>query len=176
LAAFSSRRLRKYLASGLLCAEVRQDLVRTILCPLAQAAPELIAEAVDGLVADVIALLDEENVSRDERHVMLSADLRYVGQSHELTVRSPRGPEQPASMALSRRFTERHRGLYGYDLPKRGVELVNLRVSAVGGMPSSHGPERAGNTASSRSRSANAWCATAAEQRRGLAGLPVSTH
>jgi N-methylhydantoinase A/oxoprolinase/acetone carboxylase beta subunit len=62
-------------------------------------------------------------------------DLRYIGQSYELTV--------PFSRDFRRRFDERHARLYGYADPARPIEIVNLRLKAAGlsdkpALPRSH--------------------------------------
>ena len=54
-------------------------------------------------------------------HFERQVDLRYVGQSFEITV--PYGDRE--------RFDEAHRKLYGYEHPERGVEAVTARVKAV---------------------------------------------
>jgi N-methylhydantoinase A len=49
------------------------------------------------------------------------ADIRYAGQSYELTVKwNPRDPAAP--------FHREHRRQYGYASPERATEIVNLRV------------------------------------------------
>jgi N-methylhydantoinase A len=51
------------------------------------------------------------------------ADIRYAGQSYELTVKwNPRDPAAP--------FHREHRRQYGYASPERATEIVNLRVRA----------------------------------------------
>jgi len=52
-----------------------------------------------------------------------SVDLRYAGQSYEITV--------PLRHDFRRRFDVEHRRLYGYADPARAVEAVNLRVVGV---------------------------------------------
>jgi N-methylhydantoinase A len=53
-----------------------------------------------------------------------SADMRYRGQSYELTVPwNPRGPESA--------FHRAHQQRYGYANPARPVEIVQARVRAV---------------------------------------------
>ena len=51
-------------------------------------------------------------------------DVRYAGQSHEITV--------PYSNEYRRAFDERHQRLYGYSDPARPSEIVALRVKATG--------------------------------------------
>jgi N-methylhydantoinase A len=51
-------------------------------------------------------------------------DVRYVGQSYEITV--PFGEE------FERAFHAMHRKLYGHSSPDREIEVVNVRVRAIG--------------------------------------------
>jgi N-methylhydantoinase A len=83
-------------ALGLVAADERRDAVRSYVTPLDEAG-EL---PVDG-----------------------EADLRYAGQSFELTV--PLGPR------LAERFHEAHEERYGYAAPERPVELVAVRTAEI---------------------------------------------
>ena len=83
-------------ALGLAAADERRDAVRSYVLPLAQAG-ELPTEG--------------------------EADLRYAGQSFELTV--PLGPR------LAERFHEAHADRYGYADPERPLELVAVRTADV---------------------------------------------
>jgi N-methylhydantoinase A len=83
-------------ALGLVASEERRDRVRSYVCPLEEAG-ELPGEG--------------------------EADLRYRGQSFELTV--PLGPE------LAGRFHAAHEERYGYADRERGVELVAVRTAEV---------------------------------------------
>jgi N-methylhydantoinase A len=129
-----------------MCAEVRQDLVRTVVTSLADADVAAITEAIDTLIAAAAKVLTEEGIAAADQHVLISADLRYAGQSHELTVPLI-GDDlgQPALQPLAQRFAERHRIAFGYDLSDRAVELVNLRISAFGPTPDIPWPTRTGS-------------------------------
>jgi N-methylhydantoinase A len=83
-------------ALGLAVADERRDAVRTVLEPLADAG-ELPAEG--------------------------EADLRYRGQSFELTV--------PLGEALAARFHAAHKERYGYADRERPIELVAVRTADV---------------------------------------------
>jgi N-methylhydantoinase A len=83
-------------ALGLAAADERRDAVRSYVTPL----------------VDAGELPDEGE-----------ADLRYVGQSFELTV--------PLGAGLAERFHEAHRERYGYADPGRAVELVAVRTADV---------------------------------------------
>jgi N-methylhydantoinase A len=74
--------------------------------------------------------------------------LRYAHQSFELTCVLPNGHlGQESLQQLVAGFHREHRRLYTYDLPNAPVELVNLRVTAVGILPKLQAPTL---TASSR--------------------------
>ena len=102
-------------ALGLVAADERRDSVRTYVAPLERAG-ELPVEG--------------------------GADLRYVGQSFELSI--PLGPR------LAERFHEAHEARYGYADRKRALELVAVRtaevrtappISVTGEARSARGPE-----------------------------------
>jgi N-methylhydantoinase A len=126
---------------GLLDTDIRATFVRT-----AGTAERRLAEAggrVDELEAAWTALtrqagawLDGEQVPRDRQRFERAADLRYEHQSFELTCPLDAGPLTAAGLqALVATFHGEHRRLYSYDLPAAPVELVNLRVTAVGALP-----------------------------------------
>jgi len=64
-------------------------------------------------------------------------DMRYQGQAYELTI--PLTPpaefgerEKERPQGLIQRFHETHARTYGHALPERPVEVVNVRLQAVG--------------------------------------------
>jgi N-methylhydantoinase A len=83
----------------------------------ARALAEIAAEAGDGAAV------------RLER----SADLRYTGQSFEINVPAPPGIADPDSLAAE--FHARHERRYGHAHPAAPVEVVTLRVRAIGPTP-----------------------------------------
>jgi N-methylhydantoinase A len=63
-------------------------------------------------------------VARDAIEFQRQLDLRYVGQSFELTV--------PAGEAPGERFHAEHDRAYGFAAPAEPVECVSLRLTSVG--------------------------------------------
>ena len=108
-------------AYGLLDADERYDRVRTHLTRLDDADPDRVAEVVTDLAADATA----ESTAADPA-VEFEADLRYAGQSFELTVPIDL-PVDPA--AVGSRFHAEHERTHGYRMDA-AVELVNLRATA----------------------------------------------
>jgi N-methylhydantoinase A len=134
-------------ASGLLCAEVRQDAVRTVVRPIRSLSPDFLQQLVDDLLADASAKLRGDGVSEEEQEAVLSADMRYVGQSHDINIALGQDGFDFAGLeALIERFLARHQQLFGYVIADREVELVNLRTSVFGNSPGLPWPERAAAT------------------------------
>ena len=63
-----------------------------------------------------------------ERHV----DMRYVGQSYELSIPLDNGGADGALQSMLRKFHAEHERAYGFAAPEEPVEFVTLRLTAVG--------------------------------------------
>jgi N-methylhydantoinase A len=110
-------------AFGMLAADVIKDYTRTVMLPGSTPIPDLSAR-LEILVELGHREIMSENVSADFIHLERFLDMRYCGQSYELIV--------PFSDNVYSDFHRLHNHEYGYanfDLP---VEIVNLRVRAVG--------------------------------------------
>jgi N-methylhydantoinase A len=124
---------------GLLDTDIRATFVRTVgpddrRATGDGAAPRLEA-AWRELEAQARAWLDGEEVPHERQRFERAADLRYEHQSFELTCPAG-GPATAAMLAeLVATFHAEHRRLYTYDLPRAPIELVNLRVTAIGALP-----------------------------------------
>src|SRR5580704_7440194 len=101
-----------------------------------------------------------------------SADIRYVGQSYELTV--PWDAADPAAP-----FHREHKRVYGYSSPERAVEIVTIRVRAQLAVEkpkliSKHTPSRrAEKPAFRRIHSAGAWRDTPVYLRSSLSAATL---
>jgi N-methylhydantoinase A len=119
-------------ALGLLASPLEHHLARSLLVPLATADPAAVTAAYCRLEDEATAQLAAEGVPPDQMDVERAADLRYQGQSFELTVPVPAGPVTSASLAaVAEAFGAEHARTYGHragvDEP---VELVSLRLVA----------------------------------------------
>ena len=77
--------------------------------------------------------LDADGIAAPDRTLRLSADLRYKGQAFELTVPWGDGAFDTAGIAAVReRFHELHQQRFSYANRHDAVEIVTLRVSAIG--------------------------------------------
>lgn len=123
---------------GLHACEIARELgIRTVLVPeyagALSALGMLLASRVRDYAAGVLNRSDfDREFARLERsarkdltgaELIRSADIRYVGQSYELTV--PWNAAHPAAP-----FHREHQRIYGYSNPERAIEIVTLRVRA----------------------------------------------
>lgn len=117
-------------ALGLLLAEVRRDYSRTVmqtaLCWKDRPFDE--RRRLDEMVAEMReearAELGREGFSDRRLRLLVTLALRYVGQSYELEVPFT---DDPVAM-----FHLRHRTRYGHANEAAPVEVVSLRISAIG--------------------------------------------
>ena len=122
-------------ALGLLMSDLRHDYVSTLLRPLDGLTAKDLAASYSELEKEARAQMNKEGVSGDQFSLLRMADLRYVGQGYELEVPvSPVGEEVKVE-DLTQRFHHLHQGQYGYAHQDASVELVNLRLSAIGRLP-----------------------------------------
>lgn len=120
-------------AHGILQSDIVHDLARTRIIPLRPGAASLVAELGEALMAEGRARLAQDGLPEAARELRLSADLRYRGQAFELMVPFTEGAIDEAALAgLCARFHELHRQRFSFDDPRETVELVTLRLSAIG--------------------------------------------
>jgi N-methylhydantoinase A len=122
-------------ALGLLSTDVQHDAVRTFVQrgPVYDSAG---MEAVYGaLQAEAATYLTDEGVPAARQTFQRQADLRYARQGFEVTVDFPAVDVSATSVQqLIDAFHRRHEQLYTYAAPDTPVEIVNLRLRAIGQM------------------------------------------
>ncbi|MGY5877038.1 MAG: hydantoinase/oxoprolinase family protein, partial [Candidatus Thorarchaeota archaeon] len=123
-------------AQGLVFADLRTDLMRTILVADPEEASTLVRETLDDLTEEARSRLIEQGAIEERVTIDCAVDMRYKGQSHEITIPVERAFEDIISSSRET-FELVHKQTYGYDMPRRGVEWVTARVIARAG----HGTE-----------------------------------
>jgi len=113
-------------ALGLLLADVRKDYSRTLLVDAARPNSKL-KTAFKELHRQGDTELAVEGFQKTEIQARDFVDLRYRGQSYELTV--------PFASGFVEIFHKNHERRYGYSSPGMDVELVNVRTVFVGVRP-----------------------------------------
>src|SRR6202035_2074379 len=128
-------------AVGMLATDLRHEFVATRRLRLDGLTPTALEALFVDFLAEGAERLARDGVPLAERRMLRSADLRYHGQSFELPVIVPPGPLAAADvLRLRDEFHAMHERAYGTAAPDDAVELVNVRLAAVGVTPN---PRRA---------------------------------
>ena len=120
-------------ALGLLLTDLKADFSRTHRTSLSPDAASVVSDIYDLLADQATRWLDRESIPSARRMLIRTADLRYVGQNHELQVPVPAGPITAASIdRVAANFEAAHRQRFGFAVEGESVEFVTLRVEALG--------------------------------------------
>lgn len=120
-------------ALGLLWADLRADFSATARRNLEQVNTSSFESLLGRLETDADAWLARERVPAAKRALLRSADMRYPLQNYEINVPLPAGKVTAAWMQRAvEAFHTAHQRLYSHCDRDSPVQIVNLRVSAVG--------------------------------------------
>ncbi len=121
-------------ALGMLLSDVIKDYSRTRLCLTADVLPEEIESLFVPLADRALDDMDDEGIPPGDVRLERFLDMRYRGQSYEVTV--------PYVSDFEREFHREHQRMYGHHDPERETEIVNVRLRAVGTVEKPVFPER----------------------------------
>jgi N-methylhydantoinase A/oxoprolinase/acetone carboxylase beta subunit len=111
-------------ALGMLMADVRRDYSASVLVRSDRLSIGDLKSRVAPLVARARKELGAEGFGPARRRLQQLLDVRYAGQSYEISV--------PLSAGYRREVDRRHEKMYGYANPGRPTEVVTVRVAAAG--------------------------------------------
>ena len=120
-------------ALGLVGTDVKRDYARTWFHSLDEADPNEIESVYSQMEASADAMLERAGIPNERREFARSADMRYPRQAYELNVPSP--PEPVTRDTLTRSagaFHDKHEQTYGHANRDERVQIVTLRVTALG--------------------------------------------
>lgn len=122
-------------ARGVLMADIEHAFGRSSVRPFDSGAVNWVRSCVESLTAEGAARLEADGIAPVDRQFELSADLRYRGQAFELNV--PWGEvalDESGIGEIGLRFHDLHAKRFSYANPDDAVELVTLRLAAIGRM------------------------------------------
>lgn len=160
-------------AYGMLVADIVSDASQSVLQPAAHLIADLspLNEIYTALHNRVTAVLRAEGVA--EPRIEAGLDIRYRGQSYELTVplQTPISIQHLVDAANA--FHTAHDQRYGYSMPDEPVNIVNLRVRGIGpgaqpGLPSL--PMQSEDPSAARLPDKPVWFSATAPK-----GIPIPT-
>jgi N-methylhydantoinase A len=111
--------------------DIGRDYVRSYINPLRHAQPEEINRLYEDMIKEALDELKVFDVVRKDLLAVKSADLRYVGQYHEVEIELP-GRDIIAEdiEQLAKVFQQKHEALYTFSLPWVPIEIRVLRLVA----------------------------------------------
>ncbi len=138
-------------ALGLHVSDVRRDYIRTMVRRQSGADITEIVGAWEALAEEGRRDIRAEGIADSDVKIEYVADMRYFGEGHEVQVVAPVGVTGAGAVAyLWKDFHRVHDESFGFHYEgKQDVELVNLRVRAVGvqNRPQINASEKGGEAA-----------------------------
>jgi N-methylhydantoinase A len=122
-------------AMGFLLADVRQVFSKTLVGTIGELDVDRYNQEIDTLIGSATAWLDQEQIPTEDRAIEVNFDLRYRGQAYELPISVEAILSEAALAEAKASFHQEHKRRYGYDQPFTNVEIVTLRVTAIGIVP-----------------------------------------
>jgi N-methylhydantoinase A len=127
-------------ALGMLLADERHDFTRTVYSDLASADFSALVKVHDEMVADAKAGLRHGKQARFQ----IALDLRYMGQEFTLSVPVELDQLKRADRkAIRTAFDALYEQRYAHHSPEEPVEMVNIRLGAIGKRPTLRFPSLA---------------------------------
>jgi N-methylhydantoinase A len=120
-------------ALGCVVADLRHDFVNTVNQPVALVDETLIRQVLDRHREEGAKLIAKEAVQPQSLHVVHSADMQFVGQTHIINVPLPSA--EPSRATLQNLFEKAYFARFKVELPEIRANLVNLNTSVIGVRP-----------------------------------------
>ena len=132
------RNASTFSAFGLLTADLKNSAAKSLMVALSRADEETIGQDFRALERTAREFLDNSKTAIERVYADWWADVRYVGQSHEVPVPVPPGPVGLERLYAD--FERLHERLYGTKL-EDDAEIVNIRVTVTGQVPRLKAPQ-----------------------------------
>jgi len=116
-------------ALGLLFSNIEHEFVQTHLRKARYISPEELNSVYAKMEAHARSVMAEEGYTQDQVIIKRYADLRYSGQTYELTISVPEGHIRSSEVVdMLEAFEQEHLRTYGHRATNDPLDLVNLRV------------------------------------------------
>lgn len=118
-------------AYGLTCADIERYYVRAFSRPLQYSVLKELNNIFKQIQSEAVASVEVWGGCKVEPHLNKLVDIRYEGQSWELTVAVPEGDLGSTELdKVTEDFEKEHEKTYGHRLPGYPLEIVALRLIA----------------------------------------------
>jgi N-methylhydantoinase A len=117
-------------ALGQMLANIRRDSVAAWTGRLTTASPSSLKEKAEAMRTEAARCLTEDGIPEGRHDFLFTLDMRYVGQSFALQIEWDSDSDGWATVRAA--FDARHIETFGYATPENDVEVVNVRLVALG--------------------------------------------
>jgi N-methylhydantoinase A len=117
-----------------LTAPIAFDFARSFITRLDKADLAELERLYEAVEQEAVEILTTADVPLDDIQMVRSADLRHVGQGHEITVELPAGADLDAE-AIAQAFYAEYERLFGHAHREVAVEVLTCRLRASGAAP-----------------------------------------
>ena len=140
-----------FAALGLHYADLRHHAQSPFAVDVTSMEVDALKSHLTEMAASLDAALERDGVPESARHHVHSADMRYIGQHHQLEIELPApallNADANGNIAMS--FHDMHERRYGYCHRDSGVEITNVHVVGVGVQSKPSTPEVASTSVTS---------------------------
>jgi len=116
-------------ALGLLTSEIKYDFVKTVISSLQEMGWNKIQSYFQDLKDQARSRMEAQGIPSGEVRFVSFIDMRYMGQAYEVSV--PFSLDDGNLSVLEQDFHRIHEETYGHANKGRGIQAVNLRLSAI---------------------------------------------
>ncbi|MDP6174133.1 MAG: hydantoinase/oxoprolinase family protein, partial [Rhodospirillales bacterium] len=121
-----------YSAFGMFAMDLGQDYVRTCVSRLGDVDPATVDGHYRAMEEEARTAFAAIGVSAGDLTLRRTVEMRYIGQLSEVEVEMATGDISQAEItAAAAAFGDRHKELYTFSMPWKGVEMLNLRLKAT---------------------------------------------
>lgn len=134
-------------AMGFISSDIKNEFSQSFVRSIASTTTDAVRERFESLTSRARGWLDGEGVDAADQDLHFILDMRYARQGYEIPIELDGAELAALDLGeLEGTFGEAHRLLYGFVL-EGGAEIVNLRVVAVGRVPTPEVEARAAGDA-----------------------------
>jgi N-methylhydantoinase A len=121
-----------YSAYGMFAMDLGQDYARSFVARAGSVDVTGMNKLFTEMEGEALAAFAAIGAPRDRVRLARTAEMRYVGQFHEVETEVPGGTLSAAQVdATVQGFHQQHNALYTFAMPGKAVELLTLRVKAT---------------------------------------------
>jgi N-methylhydantoinase A len=121
-----------YSAFGMFAMDLGSDYARSYVSRTASADLSTMTRLYEAMESEAIETFKAMGVRKGEVTLRRTADMRYIGQFHEVETEMASGHLTPKKIdGAVAAFNRKHESLYAFSMPWKGVEVLTLRVKAT---------------------------------------------